>query len=158
MRERIKKYNIFISESKEEYEIKYEKWKWDGNEEGYNTGYDTWYLYKNGTPVVGISNDNEDKNNVLIRHIESKEKGMATKFILMLLNNGVSLQTGKPDYNSISTSAYYMNKKITDLVNKDENLGVEILGKADNSGKEEEEKYKDVINKSDNYHYKWFKK
>ena len=157
MRERIKKYNIFISESKEEYEIKYEKWKWDGNEEGYNTGYDTWYLYKNGTPVVGISNDNEDKNNVLIRHIESKEKGMATKFILMLLNNGVSLQTGKPDYNSISTSAYYMNKKITDLVNKDENLGVEILGKADNSGKEEE-KYKDVTNKSDNYHYKWFKK
>ena len=156
MSKRIKKYNNFISESKEEYEIKYEKWK--GQSEGYNTGYDTWYLYKNSVPIVGISNDNEDKNNVLIRHIESKEKGMATKLILMLLNKGVSLETGKADYNSISTSAYYMNKKITNLINKDDNFGVEILGKADNTGKENEEKYKDVINKGDNYHYKWFKK
>ena len=141
----IKRYNNFISESKEEYEIKYEKWKWGG----YSEGQDSWYLYKNGVPIVGVSNDNNDKNNVLIKHIESKEKGMATKFILMLLNNGVSLETGKPDYNSISTSAYYMNKKITDLVNKDDNLDVKILGKSDNRGKDEEDK-------DDNYHYKWF--
>jgi len=153
----ITKYKDFINESKEDiYDIKYEKWK--GQSEGYNTGYDAWYLYKNGIPLVGISNDNEDKNNVLIRHIESKEKGMATKFILMLLNKGISLETGKADYNSISTSAYYMNKKITELVKQDETLDFKILGKSDNRGKEKEEKYKDVVNKSDNYHYKWFKK
>jgi hypothetical protein len=145
----------FVYESVEEkFHIKYEPWKWGGYSEGHNA----WYLYKNGNPIVGISNDNKDKNDMLIRHIESKEKGMATKFILMLLNNGISLQTGKPNYNSISTAAYYMNKKITNSVNKDNNLGVKILGKADNNEKENEEKYKDVVNKNDNYHYKWYKK
>ena len=145
----------YVYESlKEDYSIKYEPWKWGGYSEGHNA----WYLYKNGKPVVGISNDNNDENNVLIRHIESKEKGMATKFILSLLNKGVSLETGKPGYNSISTPAYHMNRKITNLVKNNPSLGFKVLGKADNRGKEEEERYKDVKDKKDNYHYRWFKK
>ena len=144
----------FVNEAKEEYSMKYELWKWGG----YSQGHSGWYFYKNGTPIVGISNDSKDKNNVLIRHIESMEKGMATRFILALLKNGVSLETGKADYNSISTPAYYMNKKITNLVKQDEDLDFKILGKADNSGKEDEDRYKDVVDKTDNYHYKWFKK
>ena len=31
-------------------------------------------------------------------------------------DNGVKIETGKPDYNSVSTTAYYMNKKIVDLL------------------------------------------
>ena len=149
--------NRVLNESEDgtdSFEIKYEPWKWSGYSEGHNA----WYLYKNGKPIVGISNDNKDQNNVLIRHIESKEKGMATEFILSLLKKGIVVETGKPEYNSISTSAYYMNKKITDLVKKNPDLGFKILGKANNNGKDKEERYKDVMDKKDNYHYKWFKK
>lgn len=148
-------YTDFLNEEKEQsYEIKYEKWKWGG----YSEGYDSWYLYKNGKPIVGLSNDNDDKDYIIVRHIESKEKGMAANFILMLLNKGVIIETGKPNYNSISTSAYYMNKKINKLIDQDDSLVAKNLGKADNSGKEEEKEYKDVKDKTDNYHYKWFKK
>ena len=141
----------------EDYEVKYEKWKMGG----YSDGYMAYNLYKNGQLIAGFSNDRKDKMNVLIRHIESKEKGMATKLIFMLLDNGVSLETGKPNYNSISTNAYYMNKKIVDLINKSVGKYKSIiLGPANNEGKEDQEKYKDVAGeniKSDNYHYRWEK-
>ena len=141
----------------EEYELKYEKW----NKSGYSQGYNSWNLYRNGKLMSGISNDSNDKKNVVIRHIEnfSGERGMGMKLIFMLLDNGIKLETGKPDYNSISTKAYNMNKKITKLINDSNGkYKATILGKADNSGKEDYEPYVDVIDKTDNYHYKFEKK
>jgi hypothetical protein len=137
-------------------ELKYGKWP----RKGYSEGYPSWILYNNKKPVAGISNDSKDKKNVIIRHIEAfeKGKGYGPKLIFILLDNGISLITGKPDYNSISTSAYYMNKKINELIkSSDGKYKSTVLGKANNKGKEDEEKYKDVIDKKDNYHYKWGK-
>ena len=149
----ITKFNEFINESVDNFELKYEPWKWGG----YSKGHQSWNLYKNNKLVAAASNDNDDENNVIIRHIESKEKGMATKLIFMLLDKGVILETGKPDYNSISTAAYHMNKKINKLIEDSGKYKSTILGKANNTGKEDQEKYKDVIGVEDNYHYRWEK-
>lgn len=140
----------------DKFELKYEKWPG----KGYSKGYPSWNLYKNDKLTAALSNDSKKKDHVIIRHLEkfSDEKGLGIKLVLMLLKKGVVIETGKPNYNSISTSAYYMNKKINDIVNNNPNYKSTTLGKANNEGKEDEEKYKDVINKSDNYHYKWEKK
>lgn len=82
---------------------------------------------------------------------------MATKLIFMLLDNDIKIETGKPDYNSVSTTAYYMNKKIVDLIKKDSRYKYTILGKANNKGKENYEPYIDVINKDDNFQYRFEK-
>lgn len=147
------KYNRYIKESVDDFELRYEGWGWGG----YSDGHESWKLFRNGNLVAAISNDNDDKNNVLIRHIESRERGMATKLIFMLLDKGVVLETGKPDYNSISTTAYHMNKKINELIKNSGKYKSTILGKANNKGKEDQEKYKDVIGVEDNYHYRWEK-
>ena len=76
----------------------------------------------------------------------------------MLLDKGVIISTGKPNYNSASTSAYYMNKKIVSIINRNSKYSYEKLGIANNHGKEDQENYKDVIDKTDNYHYKFYKK
>lgn len=139
----------------ENFELKYEKWKFGG----YSEGSDGWNLYSNNTLVCGISNYNKDKFNLLIKHIESKKKGMATKLIFMLLDNGVVIETGKPDYNSISTTAYYTFKKIVDLINKNsDKYSVMILGKANNKGKENYEPYIESSTKKDNFHYRFSKR
>lgn len=138
------------------YEIKYQKWPG----KGYSEGYPSWVLYQDGKIVAAISNDSKDKNRVIVRHAQkfTDEKGLGIKLIFMLLDMGVIIETGKPNYNSISTSAYYMNKKINDLINKSNGkYKSEVLGKANNKGKENEEKYKEVIGKPDNYHYRWSK-
>ena len=143
----------------EEYEIKYEKWK----KGGYSVGHDSYNLYKNGELVAAISNDINNKNKVLINHIEnfSNEKGLGIKLIFMLLDKGVVIETGKDNYNSISKYAYYMNKKIIEIINnsngkyKYTNIGI-----ANNKGKENEKSYKEVSGKetkSDNYHYRFEK-
>lgn len=152
---KIYNFNEFITESNtdDKFELKYEKWKLGG----YSKGSFSWNLYKNGKIICAISNYNNDKNNVLVKHIESAEKGMATKLVFMLLDNGVVIETGKPDYNSISTSAYYMNKKIVGLIDENKKYKYTILGKADNSGKEDYEPYIDVIGKEDNFHYRFEK-
>ena len=93
----------YLKRNTNEFELKYEKWKLGG----YSKGYFSWNLYKNGKLVCAISNNNDDKDKVLVRHIESKEKGMATKLIFMLLDKGVKIETGKPDYNSISSRISY---------------------------------------------------
>lgn len=152
----IKKFKLFENQSN--YKVKYEKWP----KGGYSSGYMSYNLYKNDQLVAGISNDSKDKNKVIIRHIEnfSKEKGLATKLFFMLLDMNISLETGKPNYNSISTSAYYMNKKLVNTINKLNKYKVTILGLANNEGKEDQEKYKDVSGKNtktDNYHYKFEK-
>ena len=153
-------YTEFIKEGISlEYQLEYEKWKWGG----YSDGYPSWVLYKDNEPVVAISNDTKDRNHVIIRHIEAfvKGQGYAQKLIFMLLDEGVTLETGKPDYNSISTSAYYMNKKIVDAINKTNGkYKAIILGKANNEGKEEQDKYEEVSGdntKLDNFHYKFEK-
>jgi hypothetical protein len=141
----------------DKYEIKYEKWK----KSGYSKGYMAYNLYKNGQILAGVSNDNKDKMTLLIRHLEnfSIEKGMATKLLFMLLDMGISIQTGKPNYNSISTTAYKMNRKIVDVINNSNGkYKATILGPANNTGKEDEPKYKDVSGentKPDNYHYRF---
>jgi len=154
---KVKSFKQFVNEdlqnSTNEFELKYEKWKLGG----YSEGHFSWNLYKSGKLVCAISNDNSDKNNVLVRHIESKEKGMATKLIFMLLDNGVKIETGKPDYNSVSTTAYYMNKKIVDLIKNNSKYKYTVLGNANNKGKEDYEPYKDVIDKTDNFHYRFEK-
>ena len=164
----MKKYTEFVNEiynktfeqlAEDKYEIKYEKWK----KGGYSEGYYAYNLYKNEQLVAGVSNDSKDKMNIIIRHLEnfSTEKGMATKLLFMLLDMNVSIETGKPDYNSISTTAYKMNKKIVEIINKSNGeYKATILGSANNNGKEDQEKYKDVSGentKSDNYHYKFEK-
>jgi hypothetical protein len=79
----------------------------------------------------------------------------------MLLDDGITLETGKPDYNSISAAAYHMNKKIIDLINKtDGKYKATILGKANNKGKEDQPEYEEVSGdntKVDNFHYKFEK-
>jgi hypothetical protein len=150
------RFNKFVNESMNNFELKYGKWMG----EGYSKGYPSWILYDNKKPVAAISNDSKDKNNVIIRHIEAFEKGngYGLKLIFMLLDNGVTLETGIPNYNSISSSAYKMNKKIVELIkNSNGKYKSTILGKANNKGKEDEEKYKDVIGVEDNYHYRWEK-
>lgn len=149
----------FEENLQDEYQIKYEKWK----KGGYSEGSMSYNLYKNNELVAGVSNYNNDKNYVIIKHLEnfSNIKGMAIKLIFMLLDMDISIETGKPDYNSISTSAYYMNKKIVDLINKSNGkYKSTILGLANNEGKEDQERYKDVAGentKPDNYHYRWEK-
>lgn len=139
-----------------EYELKYGKWPG----KGYSVGYPSWILYKDNKAVSAISNDSKDKNHVIIRHIEAfeKGKGYGPKLLFMLLDKGVILETGKPNYNSISSDAYKMNKKIVELINNSNGMyKSDVLGKANNKGKEAEENYKEVINKPDNYHYRWSK-
>ena len=157
----MKTYIQFINEdlSEDKYDIKYEKWK----KSDYSEGYMSYNLYKNDQLVAGISNDSKDKMKVVVRHIEnfSTEKGMATKLLFMLLDMNVSIDTGKPNYNSISTTAYNMNKKIVEIINNSKGkYKATILGPANNKGKENEEKYKYVAGKntkSDNYHYRFQK-
>lgn len=149
----------FEENLQDEYQIKYEKWK----KGGYSQGYMSYNLYKNDELVAGVSNDNKDKSKVIIRHLEnfSNEKGMATKLLFMLLDMGIIVETGKPDYNSISTNAYKMNKKIIETINNSNGkYKATILGLANNNGKEDQEKYKDVAGentKDDNYHYRFEK-
>jgi len=138
-----------------EYTVKYEKYPWGG----YSEGYSSWCLYHNGNIVASVSNDKKLKNDLLIRHIESKEKGAATKLIFMLLDKWVKIETGIPNKNSASTAAYYMNKKIIDLIkNSNGKYKYTILGKSDNTGKEDYAPYIDVSGKNtklDNYHYRF---
>ena len=153
-------YTKFIKEGiSPEYQLRYEKWKWGGSSDGFPS----WVLYEDNVPLAAISNDNKDRKHVIIHHIEALVKGYgyAPKLIFMLLDEGVVLETGKPDYNSISTSAYYMNKKIVDAINKTNGkYKAIILGKANNEGKEDQDKYKEVSGdntKVDNFHYKFEK-
>ena len=141
-------------ELEDNFEIRYEAWKWGGRSEGYKA----WHLYKDGIPVAGIANDKSRKDDILIRHIESKEKGMGSKLVLELLNKGVIIETGKPGYNSISTRAYYMNKKITNVMLKDKNFDFTVLGKPDNEEIDPVSNYEEIAGKRDVYHYRWFKK
>jgi hypothetical protein len=140
-----------------EYFVKYELWPWGG----YSNDYPSWCLYHNGDIVTAISNDNKDKNHVLVRLIESKEKGGATKLIFMLLDKGVSIDTGVPNKNSASTAAYYMNKKIVELIkNSNGKYKFTILGSSNNKGKEDYGPYIEVSGKNtkkDNYHYRFEK-
>ena len=92
-----------ISELNDNYKLKYEPW-WL-TENIYTNGHPSWVLYENGEAVAGISNDGPDKNHVIIRHIESFKKGSATRLILSLLDRGFIVETGKPEYNSISPDA-----------------------------------------------------
>lgn len=140
-----------------EYTIKYEKWPW----EGYAKGYPAWCLYHNDNIVAAIGNDKNDDNDLLVRHIESKEKGGATKLIFMLMDRGVKIETGKPKINSASTTAYYMNKKIVELIKSSNGkYKYTILGPSNNKGKEDYEPYIEVSGKNtkpDNYHYRFEK-
>ena len=148
-------YKNWLNEEAGKLLIKYTTWPWGG----YSEGYPAWVLYKGDEPIVAISNDTKDKNNVVIRHIESKEKGRAAKFIMNLLDAGVTISTGKANYNSISTTAYYMNKKVIKLIDaKPDKYGYKILGKADNRGKEDDEAHIEIKGKPDINHYKFFKK
>ena len=148
-------YKNWLLEKADRLLIKYTTWPWGG----YSEGYPAWVLYRENEPIVAISNDTKDKNNVVIRHIESREKGRATKFIMNLLDAGVTVSTGKPNYNSVSTSAYYMNKKIANLIDKTpDKYGYIIFGKADNTGKEDDEAHIEIKGKPDILHYKFFKK
>jgi len=101
----MKTFEQFVND---EYELKYEKWPW----EGYSKGHDSWILYKDGKAIAGMSNDNDDKNNVSIRKIESHtdEKGIATKLLFMLLDMGVVVTTGKPNYNSTTEKRILLEK------------------------------------------------
>ena len=151
----IKSFKQYLKEGAEDsYELKYEDWKG----EGYSLGYPSWNLYRNGVLVCGISNDSKDQNRVIIRHVESKEKGMASKLIFMLLDRGVVIETGKPGYNSISTSAYYLFKKLSNLIGANNKYRCTKLGKADNTGKEDDLGYRDVADKEDNFHYRFGKR
>ncbi len=149
----------FEEKLQDEYQIKYEKWK----KGGYSKGSMSYNLYKNNELVSGVSNYTDDKNNIIIKHLEnfSNIKGMGIKLIFMLLDMNISIETGKPGHNSISTSAYYMNKKIVNLIkNSKGKYKYTVLGSANNEGKEDQERYKDVSGeniKSDNYHYRWEK-
>jgi hypothetical protein len=142
-----------------DYEIKYEKWE----KGGFSKNFMAYDMYKDGKLVAGISNEGKDKNKVIIGHIEnfSQERGMAIKLIFKLLDMGIVLETGTPDYNSISTKAYEMNKKIVGLIdNSKGKYKHTVLGNANNEGKENEDKYRDVAGentKSDNYHYRFEK-
>lgn len=80
------------------FELKYGKWPG----KGYSEGYPSWNLYKDGKLVAAMSNDSKKKDHVIIRHLEkfSDEKGLGIKLILMLLEKGVTIETGKPNYNS----------------------------------------------------------
>jgi len=135
-------------------ELKYGKW----NLGGYSDGFNSWNLYNNGNIIAAIANDGDDKNNIIIRDIKSKEKGMGSKLLFMLLDKGVKIETGKPGYNSISTSAYYMFKKIVKLIENNNKYKITILGKANNNGKEDMESYKESSTKNDNFHYRFEKK
>lgn len=143
----------------QDYKIYYEKWK----KGGFSENFMAYNMYKDGKLVAGISNEGNDKKNVIIGHIEnfSEERGLAIKLIFRLLDMGIVLETGKPDYNSISTRAYEMNKKIVKII--DDSNGkykYTILGNANNEGKEDYGPYIEVSGKntkSDNYHYKFEK-
>lgn len=50
-----------------------------------------------------------------------------------------------------------MNKKIVDLIKNNHKYKYTVLGNANNKSKEDYEPYKDVINKNDNFHYRFEK-
>lgn len=133
------------------FETKYERWPWTGEE--YTEGYPSWVLYKNKKPVAAIANDG-DKYYVIIRDIKTiiRGKGYGEELIHLLLDEGVSIQTGRPKYNSISPSMY---KLINRINNQKDIWGIKSkkLGPADNTGKN----YKELEN-LDVYHYLWWKK
>jgi len=54
-------------------------------------------------------------------------------------------------------AAYHMNKKIVDLIKNNHKYKYTVLGNANNKSKEDYEPYKDVINKNDNFHYRFEK-
>jgi len=138
-----------------EYELKYEKWPW----EGYSEGHDSWVLYKDGKAIAGMSNDNDDKNNVSIRKIESHtdEKGIATKLLFMLLDQGVVVTTGKPNYNSTTEKGYYWKKSVVEKIkNSAGKYEYEIIGKS--VSRDDDPSFINIKDKDDNYHYTFRKK
>ena len=102
--------------------------------------------------MAGISNDGPDQKNVIIRHIESFKKGSATRLIMGLLERGCTIETGKPNYNSISPSAYHLFNKIDRLSGKS-GLMSEKTGQADNTGKGYAE-----LEGVDVQHFRWKKR
>lgn len=145
------KLSFIINKIDEPDELKYEPWKITDNE--YTEDYPSWILYTDGKPVAGLSNDSDDKNNVIIRHIEALKPGCGcgTKLLKKLLKKGISIQTGEPNYNSISPPAHKLFKKIHKLAKK---LGIKskMIGPANNDGCG----YDDLENENVQ-HYKWKK-
>ena len=128
------------------FELKYEPWPFEATE--YTAGWPSWVLYKDGKPVAALSNDNEHEDDVSIRHIETKVKshGYAQKLIEMLLDEGVTIKTGKPNYNSVSPTAHKMFGRINQL----KGIQSKVLGPADNTGKGYDE-----LDGVDVNHYQW---
>lgn len=144
----------------EEYLIKYSRWPSSlgvAPFEGYiPPTWPSWVLYKkdqdNTIPVAAIANDNEtSREDVIIRYIESKEKGAATKLVLLMLEAGVTISTGKAGHNSVSPSAHKMFTRIDALANENGFKSVK-LGLANNRGKNYSE-----LDGVDVQHYKWTK-
>ena len=142
-----------ITNDDDAFEVRYEKWLFGGESQGDYA----WNLYWNNNPVASISNgNNPDKNNVRIVDIFSRQKGMGSKLIMMLLDEGVVIETGIPERHSISTKAYYLVRKIIDIINNNsQKYKYTVLGKANNDGLDDNEHYKDIKDKQDNFHYRF---
>lgn len=127
-------------------ETRYERWPFKGNV--YAEGYPSWVLYENGDAVAAIANDSEYEDDVTIRHMETKVKGQGyvEQLIETLLAQGVTISTGKANYNSISPSAY----KLINRINEKEHIESKRIGPADNRGKG----YKELEG-VDVEHYRW---
>jgi len=140
-----------LLESLEDLSLKYELWPEKGSD--YPRGSYSWVLYVDGEPVSAISNDSDDKNNVIIRHIEAfvPGKNYGLKLVEKLIDNGVSIQTGKENYNSISPSAYKMFSKV-DAMADEKGYTSERIGPANNRGKGYDE-----LDDKDVQHFMWKK-
>ena len=146
------KLSFIINRIDEPEELKYEPWNITDNE--YTSGYPSWVLYSNGKPLAGLSNNSDDQNNVIIRHIEALKpgNGYGVKLLKKLLKKGVFISTGQPEYNSISPPAHKLFKKIHKMAKK---LGIKskMIGKANNKDFSYDE-----LDGEDVQHYHWGKK
>lgn len=133
------------------FELVYDIWPWPGDK--YTENSPSWILCKNGKPVAAIANDGTKKS-VIIRNIKAdiRGEGYGEELIHLLLDSDITIQTGKPKYNSISPS---MHKLINRINNQKDlwGIGVKRLGLADNTGKEYSE-----LDGLDVHHYLWWKK